>query len=144
MLEHRYKPSLPSVHQRKLTSAREIATNRDVLYHGTGYAKSILKTGALLSHGGKVCLTRSAEVAAYWALLARDDDEGRASILILDRQSLEDRYEIEANPEAWWFSKTTFHDEAEEEIWDDVIDLRNHLVGVVPGPKRFELAPVNS
>ena len=102
--------------ERKLAGrAREIATNRDVLYHGTGYAKSILKTGALLSHGGKVCLTRSAEVAAYWALLARDDDEGRASILILDRQSLEDRYEIEANPEAWWFSKTTFHDEAEEE-----------------------------
>ena len=117
--------------------AREVAMNRDVLYHGTRYAKLILKTGVLFhSESGeqKVCLTRSAEVAAYWALLVRDDDEGRGSIFILDRQSLERRYKIEANPEAWWFSKTTFHDEAEEEIWDNVVDVRNHLIGHVSGP----------
>jgi hypothetical protein len=49
--------------------AREVAMNRDVLYHGTRHAQSILKTGVLfrsLSGGDpKVCLTRSAEVAAY-------------------------------------------------------------------------------
>ena len=115
--------------------AREMAMTRDVLYHGTRYAKLILKMGVLFpASGGCVCLTRSAEVAAYWALLVRDDDEGRGSIFILDRQSLERRYKIEANPEAWWFSKTTFHDEAEEEIWDNVVDVRNHLIGYVSGP----------
>jgi hypothetical protein len=75
--------------------AREVAMNRDVLYHGTRYAQSILKTGVLFHSltGGdpKVCLTRSAEVAASWALVDRDDDEGRGSIFILDRQSLERR-----------------------------------------------------
>ena len=128
--------------ERKLAArAREVACNRDVLYHGTRYAQSILKTGVLFHSlpGGdpKVCLTRSAEVAAYWAMVDRDDDEGRASILIFDRQSLERRYKIETNPDAWWDSKTIFHDEAEEEIFDNVVDVSNHLIGVVPGPKRL-------
>ena len=115
--------------------AREVAMTRDVLYHGTRYAELILKMGVLFpASGGCVCLTRSAEVAAYWALLERDDDEGRGSIFILDRQSLERRYKIEANPEAWWFSKTIFHDEAEEEIWDNVVNVSNHLIGHVSGP----------
>jgi hypothetical protein len=118
--------------------AREVAMNRDVLYHGTRYAQSILKTGVLFHSltGGdpKVCLTRSAEVAAYWALLDRQNDEGRGSIFIFDRQSLERRYKIDANPEVYWHSKTRFQDEAEEEIWDNVVDVRNHLIGFVSGP----------
>ena len=81
-----------------------------------------------------MCLTRSAEVAAYWALVDRDNDEGRGSIFILDRQSLERLYKIEANPEVWWHSKTMFHDEAEEEIWDNVVDIGNHLIGFVSDP----------
>jgi hypothetical protein len=84
--------------------------------------------------GDRVSLTRSAEVAAYWALLERDNDEGRGAILIFDRQSLERRYKVEPNPEAYWHTNTLFHDEAEEEIWDDVIDIGNHLVGFVSGP----------
>ena len=86
------------------------------------------------SRTGHVCLTRSAEVAAYWALLERNNDEGRGSIFILDRQSLERRYKIDANPEVYWHSKTRFHDEAEEEILDNVVDVGNHLIGVVSGP----------
>jgi hypothetical protein len=125
--------------ERKLAGqAREVAMNRDVLYHGTRHAQSILKTGVLFRSltGGdpKVCLTRSAEVAAYWALIDRDNDEGRGSIFILDRQSLERRYKIDANPEVYWHSKTRFHDEAEEEILDNVVDVGNHLIGVVSGP----------
>jgi hypothetical protein len=46
-----------------------------------------------------VSFTRSPEVAAYFALLERDDDEGRGSVFIFDRQSLERRYKVEANPE---------------------------------------------
>ena len=77
--------------------ARQKAANLDVLYHGTRHAQSIMKTGALfhtMPGEQKVCLTRSAEVAAYWAFDKRDHDEGRGSILIFDRQSLERRYKV--------------------------------------------------
>jgi hypothetical protein len=117
--------------------ARRKAMSKDVLYHGTRYAKSIMETGVLLHSlfgDQKVCLTRSAEVAAYWALIKRDDDEGRGAILIFDRQSLEGRYKIESNPEVYWHTRTLFHDEAEEEIWGSVADIRKHLVGLVSGP----------
>jgi hypothetical protein len=65
-------------------------------------------------------LTRSAEVAAYWALLDGDDDEGRGAILIFNRRSLERRYKVEAVPDVYWHTETLFHDQAEEEIWDNV------------------------
>jgi hypothetical protein len=81
-----------------------------------------------------VSFTRSPEVAAYFALLERDDDEGRGSVFIFDRQSLERRYKVEANPEVDWHTKTLFHDEAEEDIWANVIDIGNHLIGLVSGP----------
>lgn len=67
------------------TQTRAIAKARNVLYHGTRYTQSILDSGALFRAPigeQKVCLTRSAEVAAYWAMLRRDDDEGRGSIFI--------------------------------------------------------------
>lgn len=124
--------------QRKLANtARKKAGNRDVLYHGTRYANSILETGVLFRAGvgePKVFLTRSAEVAAYWALMERDDDEGRGSILIFDRESLECKYHVKANPEVCWHSDTLFHDEAEEKVSTDVIDIHDHLVGLVHGP----------
>ena len=128
-----------SAAERRLAArAREVACNRDVLYHGTRYARSILKTGVLFHSliGGdpKVCLTRSAEVAAYWAMVDRDDDEDRGSIFIFDRQSLQRRYKIEANPEVWWDSDTVFHDEAEEEIRDNLVEIGNHLIGFVSDP----------
>ena len=81
---------------------------------------SIFKTGVLFySDPGhpKVSFTRAPEVAAYWALLERDYDEGRGSVFIFDRQSLKRRYKVKANPEVYWHTKTLFHDEAEEEIW---------------------------
>src|SRR5262245_41266266 len=72
--------------------ARQKAMDRDALYHGTRFAELILKTGVLFySDPGdpKVSFTRSPEVAAYWALLERDYDEGCGSVFIFDRQSLE-------------------------------------------------------
>ena len=108
---------------------------RDVLYHGTRYARSILATDVLFCSDivGQVCLTRSPEVAAYFAMLDRDDDEGCASILVLDRQSLKKVYELKPITEVFWHHATLFHDEAEEEIWDNVIGIRQHLVAVVAG-----------
>jgi hypothetical protein len=120
--------------------ARQKAANLDVLYHGTRHAQSIMKTGALfhtMPGEQKVCLTRSAEVADYWASIKRDHDEGRGSILILDRQSLERRYELVPNPKVWWHSKTLFHDEAEEEIWETVTDVHNHSSERVNGATRW-------
>jgi hypothetical protein len=117
--------------------ARLKAMDRDALYHGTRYTELLLKTGVLFySDPGdpKVSFTRSPEVAAYWALMERDDDEGRGSVLIFDRQSLERGYKIEANPEVWWHTNTLFHDEAEEEIWANVVDVGDHLIGLVSGP----------
>jgi hypothetical protein len=51
--------------------ARKAAMNRDVLYHGTRHAQTILTTGVLFpgEEGGKVSFTRSAEEAAYWATI---------------------------------------------------------------------------
>ena len=117
--------------------ARQKAMDRDVLYHGTRFAELIQKRGILFySDPGdpKVSFTRSPEVAAYWALLERDDDEGRGSVFIFDRQSLERRYKVEANPQVYWHTNTLFHDEAEEEIWANVTDIGNHLIGIVSGP----------
>src|SRR5262245_35514224 len=65
--------------------AHAITKVRDVLYHGTRYTRSILDSDVLfraLIGEQKVCLTRSAETAAYWAMIRRDDDEGRGAILI--------------------------------------------------------------
>ena len=117
--------------------ARKLATNRDVLYHGTRYCQSILKTKVLIRPKigvPAVFLTRSPEVAAYWALLKRDDDEGRGSIFVFDRQSLASRYKIQFNPKVYWLSDTTFHDEAEEQIFDEVTKIGDHLIGIVSGP----------
>jgi hypothetical protein len=63
--------------------ARKMAMNRNVLYHGTRYARSILRSGVLFTaYPGKpkVAFTRSPEVAAYWALMERFNDEGRGAI----------------------------------------------------------------
>jgi hypothetical protein len=124
--------------RRLAAQARAIAKARNVLYHGTRYTRSILDSGVVFRASigeKKVCLTRGAEVAAYWAMLRRDDDEDRGPIFIFDRGSLERRHKIRANPEPYWLTKVTFHDEAEEEIWDGIVDIRSHLIDLVFGPK---------
>src|SRR2546430_7984523 len=44
-------------------------------------------------------------------------------------QSLASRYKINCNPEVYWHSDTTFHDEAEEQIFDNVTKISDHLIG---------------
>ena len=131
-----------AVERQLAAQAHAIAGARSVLYHGTRYTQSILDSGILFRAPfgeKKVFLTRNAEVAAYWAILQRDDDEGRGSILIFDRRSLERRYKIIANPWPYWLTTRTFHDEAEEKIWDDVVDVRRHLIDFVFGPRNGRL-----
>lgn len=119
-------------------AARTIAMDRDVLYHGTRYPRLVLETGALLrpiAGDKKVSLTRSPEVAAHFALLERDDDEGHGAILVLNRRSLQSEYSLHSILEPYLESNELFHDEAEEEIWEDVFHVHKHLLGVVYSSK---------
>lgn len=114
--------------------ARKMAMQQNVLYHGTRYAQSILRTGVLFTSdpGAPISLTRYPEVAAYFALLPRDDGEGRGAILIFDRERLRHRYRIHPVEEREvWFG---LHNEAEEELWGDVTDVSNYLIGFISEP----------
>jgi len=66
----------------------QLAGRKSVLFHGTRYHTSILRSGMLLfatSGAPVVCFSRSPEVAAYWATLPRDDDEGCGAVFVFDR-----------------------------------------------------------
>src|SRR4051794_37955009 len=113
------------------TLARKAAKGRDVLYHGTRYGRSILSMG-MMAHSycsRAVAFTRSAETAAYWAKLSRDDDEGQGAILIFDRQSLRARYKIELHHDDIWDDDEYRNDEMEERICRHVTDVGVHLLG---------------
>jgi hypothetical protein len=118
--------------------ARQMAMHRNVLYHGTRYAQSILRTGVLFASDPglpTVSLTRSPEVAAYFALLPRDDCEDCGAILIFDRERIRRRYRIYAiEGEVIIYYR---HNEAEEEVWGDIIDVSKYLVGFVSMPGRL-------
>src|SRR5438128_754372 len=78
----------------------------------------------------QVSFTRSAEIAARFALIERPDDEGQRAILIFSRSALRSCYRLDRVDEA---------DEMEECVWDrDIHDIRDYLLGVVieKGPPR--------
>ena len=84
--------------QRLVQLSRKLAGRRPVLFHGTRYPKSIARSGMLLfatAGDPVVCFSRSVEVAAYWADMPRDDDEGRGAVFVFDRCSLATRYRLE-------------------------------------------------
>lgn len=131
------RPKKYSEAERRLANlARKIAMHRDVLYHGTRHVQSVLTTGVLFppGEGGKVCFTRSADEAAYWALLPRTEDEGRGAILIFDRQLLHCRYKIEPNHDPIFDTNKRCRDESEEEIWSEVVNVGKYVIGLVSEP----------
>lgn len=113
--------------------------DRPVLYHGTRYFNAIRATDTLRrAPFGDLCvsMTRRPEVACYVAMSDRDDDEGLGAVLVLDRQKLQARYQIDVRhcacwdgcghgPDPWMF------DEAEEAIWQDIVRLRRYLIDIV-------------
>lgn len=114
--------------------ARKVARDQNVLCHGTRYAQSILRAGVLFTpYPGepKISFTRSPEVAAYFAMLDRFNDEGSGAILVFDRDSLHSRHKIKLVR-----SDTGWGHEAEEEIWDDIPDVAKHLVGLISEPRK--------
>ena len=73
--------------------AREIARGGDALFHGTRYRGLILARGSLKAADvGANCVSfsRSPEVAAFSAILPREDDERSGAILYIRSGFLED------------------------------------------------------
>jgi hypothetical protein len=118
-------------------TARDAARGRDVLYHGTRYPGAILETGKLLfsiSGNQAVCFTRSSEEAARWAMLDRDDDEGRAAILVFCRSSLRTRYKVKPFHDRIWDTATHRPDEQEERIVRRDVGIAPHLIALISTP----------
>jgi hypothetical protein len=115
--------------------ARKMAGDRAVLYHGSRYPTSVLRTGVLFTSEpglGKISFTRLPEVAAYWALMERRPDEGCGAIFLFDREALRCRYKIEPVHEKWVeVNGRYWHDEAEEEVWTNIANIRRYLVGYI-------------
>ena len=128
--------------------ARKMGRGHDAIYHGTRHLPLVLRIGKLLppDRGDTaVFLTRSPEVAAYWAnMMGRKIDEFSGAILVLNRTSLVQNYRLKCTryTEEW-------DDEREESVWDRSMNIRRHLLGVVRqadvnailGPPRHRFFP---
>ena len=121
--------------------------NDPVLYHGTRYLGAILRSNTIsLPPSGypMVSLTRDPRVAAYWAQLPRDDDEGAGAVLVLSRTRLAHRYRIRPFRDEGcfdWQTRTFETDEAEEMIWGrPITNLRNFLLEIRHVPERQKIA----
>jgi hypothetical protein len=131
--------------------ARQQAKGADVLFHGTRHMSAVLRSGKLIPPKigeQAIFFTRSAETAAYWALLVGFDWEKRsAGILVLDRRTLSHNYRIRPSR----YDLTSERDEREESLWGRIIDFRKHLLGVVSeadvarvlGPPRVRYLPAS-
>jgi hypothetical protein len=82
-----------------------------------------------------VSFSRSPEVAAYWADVTRDDDEGRGAVFVFDRRSLAARYRLEPFHDPIWDMPTSRSDEMEERVWLTNIAIAPHLIGFVETEK---------
>jgi len=82
--------------------------------------------GMPISQEKMVWLTRSPEVAAYWADVGpRDWDEGRGGIIALDRDKLATRHSI--YPYAYCRGATGEQDEMEEYLFAPIEDLSRYV-----------------
>jgi hypothetical protein len=107
--------------------AREQALGLNALFHGTRYLSCILSDGYLKPTGtpDMVRFSRSADAAAYWAMMERDDDDGRGAILVFDRDRLRTRYRLELIDESWSIA------EQEESISSRNVPLGPALIGII-------------
>jgi hypothetical protein len=109
--------------------AKSIGRGRDVIYHGTRALPAVMRAGKLIPPDWAECavfFSRSPEVAAYFACLMGEKEERRSpGILILDRNSLGQRYRLEPN------CYDPCRNEREEAVWGRPVSFRRHLLGVV-------------
>jgi hypothetical protein len=132
--------------------ARKIGRGHDAIYHGTRHLPLVLRSGKLIPAGNwdpAVFLTRSPEVAAYWAnMMGREMDQFCGGILILNRNSLVQNYRLEPSR----YAEDWKYDEREENILGRSINIRRHLLGVVReadvdaiiGPTRHRYSPTGN
>jgi hypothetical protein len=109
--------------------ARKIGRGRDAIYHGTRQLPAVMRRGKLLppNFDNAVFFSRSPEIAAYWAsFMGNEADNFSGGVLVLDRNSLAQNYQLEPTRYAEDWS-----DEREESIWGRVVNFRRHLLGVV-------------
>ena len=115
---------------------RTFARGLDVLFHGTRYRESVLASGFLkISRCSQsVAFTRSPAVAAHFATLPHDDDEGVGAILVFDRASLKTRYRLECIADGWVADPSKFnefwraaHDESEECVFARNVVIAPHF-----------------
>jgi len=110
--------------------ARNLAKGYDAIYHGTHYAPQVLRSGKLIPRStglANIPLTRSPEIAAYFALMqGREPDGWSGAILVLNKRSLAQRYRLEP-----FHDECALQDEQEEIIWDRKVNFRRHLLGTV-------------
>ena len=111
--------------------AKDIGHGRDVIYHGTRALPAVMRAGKLIPPDWAECavfFSRSPQVAAYFACLMGEKEERRSpGILILDRNSLRQRYRLEPN----CYDPFHDHNEREEAVWGRPVSFRRHLLGVV-------------
>ena len=88
-----------------------------------------------------VSFTRSPEVAAHWAALPRDDDEGSGAVLVFDRASLKARYKLECVDNGWEADPSRHNefwradrDECEEQVCGRNVEITPHLIGLISTP----------
>lgn len=139
-------PRTPPMHAEEIALtklARAKAKGRDAIYHGTRFPRALFAENVLRcsdSGDDAVCLTRSPDVAAYFALMQRAwgvprEDEGRGALLILDRRKLSARYRLEPNHD---ITLDMPRDEMEERIWGrDIHDLSRYLIAVIWEPREW-------
>jgi hypothetical protein len=80
-----------------------------------------------------VRFSRSADAAAYWAMMERDDDDGRGAILIFDRDRLRARYRLELIDQSLYIA------EQEECIPWRSVPLGLALIGIIGA--QFSIRP---
>lgn len=99
------------------------------LFHGTRYMTAILRDGALRPApvGDRhISLTTNMAEANHWAMVARDDDEGDGTIIVLSTPAL---LEAGYRPRRFW-SKAASRDEHEWAV-DTTIRLGRLVAGLI-------------
>jgi hypothetical protein len=111
--------------------ARKIGRGSEAIYHGTRRLPDVLRRGKLvppLSGETGIFFSRSPETAAYFAsLLQTKVSRYSPGVLVLNRRSLIQNYRLEPSR----YDPESNQDEREEVIWNRVVNVRRHLMGVV-------------
>ena len=140
----KFNPAERNAHAQFLCDkAKTIGRGLDVLFHGTRHRERVLESGFLRPSPASqaVAFGRSPRVAAHFATLPRDDDEGVGAILVFDRPSLKTRYKLECIDSGWVTDASEFnefwramHDEFEEHVFAREVEIAPHLIAMISTP----------